>query len=324
MTQPFDTPQVTIPRDRWNRPMIVPPDGGKPQAYTRCTTFVDCLEDKYNLQRWQLRQCAIGLANRPDLLLSVSAHRDDKQALNQVCEKAMEAAESSARSTMGTALHALCEQVDRGQPLGIVPPSARADVAAYLEATKDLEHVYIEQFSVRDSLKVGGTPDRVVRFDGEHYIADLKTGTDISWGALKIAMQLAVYAHATPYLAPGQREPYPFEINKDQAIVIHLPAGENRCELSFVDIAHGWEAVHVAATVRNFRAYKQWYTPIERGPQGDPPAAARSVVDDLIAAASTLDELRSVWSRAIAAGTWTDANLAHARERKAELEKVAS
>lgn len=324
--QPFDAPTVTIPRDRWNRPLVVPPDGGKPTAYTRCTTFVDCLEDKYNLQRWQLRQCAIGLADRPDLLLSVSAHRDDKHALNGIAEKAMEAAASSARSTTGTAVHALCERVDRGQPLGIVPPSARADVEAYQAETRDLEHVYIEQFSVRDSLKIGGTPDRVVKFDGKYYIADIKTGADISWGALKIAMQLSVYAHSVPYHAPGERRPYPFELDKDDAIVIHLPAGEARCELFFVDIAHGWEAVHVAATVRNFRAHKKWYTPINLGPgpQGDPSAAAPPTVDERIAAASTVGELRAVWSKAIAAGTWTDTNLAHAIERKAQLEKVAS
>lgn len=324
VSRPFDTPTATILRDRWKRPLIVPLDGGKPQPYTRCTTFVDCLEDKYNLQKWQLRQCAIGLADRPDLLLSVSAHRDDKGALNQVCDKAMEAAQSSARSTTGTALHALCERVDRGQPLGVVPAAARADVNAYLAATRDMEHVYIEQFSVHDELKIGGTPDRVVKFDGNYYIADIKTGTDISWGALKIAMQLAVYAHAIPYYAPGQRQPYPFHVDQQDAIVIHLPAGEGRCELSFVDIGRGWEAVQVASSVREIRACKDWYVPIQRGPQGDPPAAAPSTVDEQIAAASTVDELKQVWVKAIAASEWTETNTAHAIERRAELEKVAS
>lgn len=324
MSRPFDTPTATIPRDRWNRPLVTPPDGGKPVAYTRCTTFVDCLEDKYKLQQWQLRQCAIGLADRPDLLLSVSAHRDDKRALNQVCEKAMEAAASSAASMAGTARHVLCERVDRGHPLGIVPPDARRDIEAYQAATRDMKHVYIEQFSVRDSLKVGGTPDRVLEFNGKYYIGDIKTGSDITWGALKIAMQLAVYAHSTPYYPPGERQPYPFEIDKNEAIVIHLPAGEGRCELFFVDIAVGWEAVHVAGTVRNLRAYKNWYTPIQQGPQDTPPAAALATVDEQIAAASTVAELRAVWCKAIAAGAWTDANLAHAIERKAQLEKVAS
>lgn len=327
MLNPFDTPVAVIPRDRWNRPLVTPTGGGKPVAYTRCTTFVDCLEDKYNLQQWQLRQTAIGLADRPDLLMAVSAHRDDKKALNGITEKAMEAAASSARSTTGTALHALCERVDRGQPLGIVPEAARRDVEAYQDATADMEHVYIEQFSVHDELKIGGTPDRVVKYNGDYYIADIKTGSDISWGALKIAMQLAVYAHAVPYLPPGERQPYPFHVDQQEAIVIHLPAGEQRCELSFVDIGRGWEAVSTAARVRALRAYKDWYVPVQRGPRDDPPptpTAAAATVDELIVGTSTVDELRHVWVTAIAAGTWTDAHLVQALEHKAKLERVAS
>lgn len=324
MPQHFDTPTPTIPRDRWNRPLVTPPDGGKPVAYTRCTTFVDCLEDKYNLQQWQLRQAAIGLADRPDLLMAVSAHRDDKRALNGVVDKALEAAASSASATTGTAVHALCERVDRGQPLGIVPASARADVEAYQAATSFLESVHIEQFTVLDSLKIGGTPDRVVKWDGVYYIADIKTGSDITWGALKIAMQLAVYAHSVPYIPPGIRKDYDGWVDKDQAIVIHLPAGKADPHLYFVDIQAGWAAVQTASEVRQWRSRKDWYEPIST-PQGEPPAAAlSSTVDDLITAAATVNELRTVWAKAIAAGTWTEANLAHARERKAELEKVAS
>lgn len=323
MPNHFDTPAATIPRDRWNRPLVTPVGGGKPQAYTRCTTYVDCLEDKYNLQKWQLRQCALGLADRPDLLLSVSAHRDDKAALNQVCDKAMEAAGTSARSTTGTALHALCERVDRGQPLGVVPASARADVEAYQAATQFLQHVHIEQFTVHDDLKIGGTPDRVVNWDDILYIADIKTGTDIGWGALKIAMQLAVYAHSVPYIPPGVRKGYDGWIDKDRAIVIHLPAGEQRCELFFVDLIAGWEAVQVATQVRELRAHKGWYTPIP-GPRREPPVAgALSTVDAQIDAARTVGELEQVWMDAIVAATWTDAHTAHAIERKAQLEMAS-
>ncbi len=325
-TTPFDTPELTIPRDRWNRPLVTPPDGGKPKAYTRCTTFVDCLEDKYKLQLWQLRQCAIGLADRPDLLLSVSAHREEKRALDEVCARAMEAAAASARSTTGTAVHKLCERLDRGQPLGVVPPAARADVAAYEAATVIFENIHIEQFTVNDELKVGGTPDRVVRWNGDYFIADIKTGTDISWGALKIAMQLAVYAHSMPYHPPGIRKGYDGWVDKDRAIVIHLPAGEGRCELSYVDINAGWEAVQTATDVRQWRSHKGWYTPIP-SPRDEPPteaAAAVPTVDEQIAAAATVDELKHVWAKAIAAGTWTDANLTQARVRRAEIERIAS
>ena len=30
-----------VPRDRYDRPLIRPPDDGKPVPYTRCTTYVD-------------------------------------------------------------------------------------------------------------------------------------------------------------------------------------------------------------------------------------------------------------------------------------------
>lgn len=320
MTTPlFDPPRLHIPRDRWKRPLIVPPDGGKPKAYTRCTRYVDCLEDKYHLELWKLRMCALGLADRPDLLLSVSAHRDDKQALNGITEQAREAAESSAASNTGTAVHLLCERVDRGRPLGTVPDTARRDVAAYQRATAMFTNVYIEQFTVYDLLRIGGTPDRVVHWNGNYYIADIKTGADVEWGALKIAMQLSVYAHGVPYLPPGERHPYEFPVDQERAIVIHLPAGTGTCELHFVNIDLGWEAVQVAAQVRRFRSHRNWYEPISI-PDPRPPAdAALSPFETEIAAATTVHELYALWRP-----EWTEQQIAAARARKAEIERAAS
>lgn len=318
MSAAFDAPAAVIERDHWDRPLVVPPDGGKAVAYTRCTRYVEVLEDKYNLHQWELRQCSIGLADRPDLLLAVSAHRDDKKELNKITKKAKEAAKSSAASTTGTAVHALCERVDRGRPLGIVPASAKADVEAYQAATSFLEHLHIEQFTVQDDLRIGGTPDRVVRWGDNLYIADLKTGKDIELGGLKIAMQLAVYANSVPYFPPGIRKGYDGWVNKDEAIVIHLPAGQAKPKLYFVDIAAGWAAVSTASAVRNWRSRKDWYQPIE-APRSVPPAAALSAVEKQIAATSTVAELYAMWRP-----DWTDAEIQRARERKAELEKMAS
>ena len=163
------TPGPELPRDRYGRPLVVPPQGGKPVAYTRCTTYIDVLEDKYNLNLWSQRNVALGLASRPDLLLSVSAHREDKKALNRICDDAREAASASAAATRGTALHALTELVDRGQPLPPLPANAQASLDAYVEATAHLKATHIEQFCVQDHLKIGGTPDRVVTFEGGTY-----------------------------------------------------------------------------------------------------------------------------------------------------------
>lgn len=291
------TPPPAINRDRYGRPLVVPPGGGKPVAYTRCTTYVDCIEDKFNLQKWGSRMVALGLASRPDLLLSVSAHRDDKSALDRICEDAKEAAAASAAATTGTALHALTELVDRGETLPVLPESAQADLAAYAEATKDLKATHIEQFCVLDALKIGGTPDRVVSYKGKRYIADVKTGS-IEWGTYKIAMQLAVYARSKTYdIASGERGTHNAEL--DKGIIIHLPAGTGSCELVWVDLVEGWNGVLLARQVREKRALKF-------GDLTEPfgPAAVQQLADsivDRIRACATADEVRALWTP-----EWTD------------------
>lgn len=314
----FDAAPVAIQRDRFGRPLILPPGGPKPVPYTRCTTFVDALDDKYNLQRWQQRMVAIGLADRPDLMLSVAAHRGDKAELNRITEKALEAAQAGAAATTGTALHALTEQIDRNQPLGVIPAAYQADLEAYREATKPLRVLEIEQFCVYDALKVAGTLDRLLEYEGWRGVGDLKSGT-IEWGALKIAMQLAMYAHSTPYNpATHQREPRPSPIDTEWALVIHLPAGQGRCELQWINIADGWEAVQCAAQVRQWRSRKHWFTPFEHLHPGPVDLAGQ------LAHAATVEVLRALWTRAIAEGSWTDEHLTIALRRKAELEGAAA
>jgi predicted RecB family endonuclease len=267
-----------IPRDSFGRPLVVPPEGGKPKAYTRCTTYVDALDDKYNLQQWENRMVAVGLAVRPDLLLGVVAAADNKQQLNILTKQAKEAAKSSAGSTIGTALHALTERLDRGERVDNVPAEYRPDLVAYQAATAKLRVVAIERFTVLDELRIGGTPDRVVEYAGRYYIADVKTG-EIDYSALKIAMQLAVYSRSTPYNhATGKREPWGFDISPSRALVIHLPERSGHCELKWVDIGRGWDAVQVATEVRRLRSLRNWYDNF-----------------DPLAAVTTVDELYRLW-----------------------------
>lgn len=254
MTVDLTTPAAEIGRDRYGRPLVVPPTGGRPVAYTRCTTYVGAVEDTYNLSRWSQRMVALGLADRADLLLAVAAHRGDKTRLNQLCDDAKEAASAHAAATTGTALHAFTEQIDRGDVLGVVPADYVADLAAYTATTSVLKAVHIERFSVLDALKIGGTPDRVVSYQGKRYIADVKTGS-IDWGFLKIAAQLAVYSRSAMYdIASGERTPHGCEV--DRGIIIHLPAGTGACKLYWVDLTEGWDAVRVARRVREKRALK--------------------------------------------------------------------
>lgn len=256
MTMTAPTP--VIERDRYGRPLIIPEGGGRPTAYTRCTTFIKVIEDQFALQQWMQRNVALGLAGDPLLLQKVRAADGDKKILNSICDDAREAAGGSQAAEFGTYIHSLTEMVDRGEELPAeTEPLARAMVAAYVEATADLTVEHIERFCVMDTLKVGGTPDRIVKVDGTSYIADVKTG-NVEFGTLTIAMQLAIYARSYLYDATGERTIHGASTNR--GLIIHLPKVDDPddavCTLHWVDLEAGWAAVQVAKAVREQRTYR--------------------------------------------------------------------
>lgn len=247
-------PDTPVDRDRYGRPLVIPPDGGKPVPYTRATTLAGTLDDRSALEKWMCRQTALGLADRADLYVAVSAHRDDKQQLNRIVQEAQDAAKSSAAATRGTAIHSLTELVDRDQELPSLPDDVAGDLAAYRNTIRQLQVEAIELFVVCDELQAAGTADRIVTWNGRRYILDLKTGStlDYSWGA--IAQQLAVYAHGALYdPATGTRTP--LNVNLSVGLVAHLPAGAGRCHLYQVNLDHGWEAAQLSSRARAYRKH---------------------------------------------------------------------
>jgi len=247
---------VPIERDRYGRPKVVPPGGTKPVAYSRCTTFIKCIEDTSTLEKWGKRMVLMGAMLDPSIT-ERAAWESDRETLDGLAEEALVAAKAHEKRDKGTHLHALSEIVDRVTSLpGGISDKDRADMRAYRSATGDLDVTHIEQFTVLDEFKVAGTPDRLVQVGGRTYIADLKTGR-VDYGALTIAMQLAVYSRSVFYdHLTLTREPLP-DVDQDRAVVIHLPSGSGRCELHWVDIAQGWEKVGLAREVRQARNLKQ-------------------------------------------------------------------
>ena len=135
--------QLEIERDRYGRPLVVPPKGGKPVAYTRATTIANSLDDPAALVAWKMRMAAIGLTMRQDLLLSISAAQDDKMAINKYIEDAMEVAGASKAATIGTALHTYTEKLDLGLDIGPIPSEWAGDLTAYEQTTKKLNKTRI-------------------------------------------------------------------------------------------------------------------------------------------------------------------------------------
>lgn len=243
-----------ISRDRWGRPLVTPPDGGKPTGYTRCTTFVDALSDKSNLMAWKARMAAIGLAQRDDLLIQVAQHDpEDKKGLDRLVNQAADIAGASRSADIGTQLHEAAEKHDQGLPVGPLG-KFQADLDAYITATADIRWTAFEQFRVHDDLKIGGTADRVAVINGQSVIADIKTGGLYDVG--KMAMQMAVYARSKIYdLGTGHRSEDTPPMNLDMALLIHLPQGTGTCELYWLNLSAGWDAVLLAKRVREWRKF---------------------------------------------------------------------
>lgn len=256
-------PAVT--RDKWDRPLITPLDGGEPVAYTRASTLAKTLDNLSTLMAWKQRKTAEGLARRPDLLTRVAgalATGDPdtdwptKRELNFVCSKAVEAAAGSKGANTGTGLHSLTEALDRGVPMGdlFVSDTDRERLADYQAATADLEPLAAEVFVVCDELRTAGTFDRLWRCpDGKVRVGDLKTGKSEADYPLATAMQLAIYAHGCRYDPDtGDRGPELLDPDLDRTtgLLIHLPIARF-CSVIALDLDKGWQAAQLAATVHH-------------------------------------------------------------------------
>jgi predicted GIY-YIG superfamily endonuclease len=254
-----------IERDQYGRYLLPDPATGGHRAWTRATTFAKTLSDVTGLHKWECRMVAKGITLRPDLYaLAAAAPAEDVTALDELTQAAKEAASASAAANLGTALHRFTERHDRGELIAPPDPWA-ADLAAYAATIRakgiTIDPAHIERITPVPELDAAGTLDRIVKVPGHGLvIADVKTGQDLrySWG--EIAIQLAIYAHGAGLWNGTGYDPMP-PVSLERALVIHLPAGQARCELHWLDIAAGWEAARLAATVRAWRARRDLTQP---------------------------------------------------------------
>jgi hypothetical protein len=219
---------------------------------------------------------ALGLAVRPDLLAMIqTTDTTDKKALDRLCDSASEAGGATARRDLGTALHKMFEQscVTPGyQP----PPTYAADIQAIHTALREAGLQVVDECSelmvVLDRYQIAGMADLVVEriSDGELFIADLKTGSSVAYGALGWAIQLAIYANADNIYLQGPeadgsadaRAPM-VDVNKQQAFIIHCQPQSGACDLHTLDIGKGFEALETAISVREWRKQKKLLLPFE-------------------------------------------------------------
>lgn len=241
------------------------PDG-RARLYSRCTTWIDSLDDKTALTKWRQRVILAGLRVDytlwPRVRTLVPDPDGNRAELNEIADLAFAAGDGYTKAQRGTDLHALTARWDTLARIPPLPDADAAILAAYARCmeTHRLEPVLVERRVVVDDLGVTGTFDRVVRWDGGLHILDIKTGS-IAFSPGKTAQQLAVYAMGQLYADDGSltglRKSLP-PVNPDVGLVLHLPQDMvtgGSATLLTVDLAKGRQGIELS---REVRAWRNW------------------------------------------------------------------
>ena len=217
-----DDPPADVPRDQWERPLIVTADGRDIVAYVRASKYGKLIEDYYTLHRWDERNIVWGMSRGRHLVVRAQGvaeqtGRDAVTTLQDIAERAKVIAGADAGALTGTGLHKLSERRDAGHDLSYLDPMTAQCLDAYAELLAPFEVLASETFVVCDALGGAGSFDRVVRLrfpirwpDGVVWpagmivVIDVKTGkiSSMPYWACDFSCQQLIYATGVPYL-PG-------------------------------------------------------------------------------------------------------------------------
>jgi hypothetical protein len=163
-----------------------------------------------------------------------------------------------------------------------------------------------------------GTLDRAVYLpDGRVRILDLKTGKDLSYGWLEIAIQQALYANARCAWNPakGQFDPMPEGLDQRIGYVLHLPVGKADAQLYEVNLVEGWRLAQIAFDVKTARSKSKDLARVV-------PTETPDDVLKQITHADSQQVLAQLWDTYHPRGLWTSEVNAYAQGRLRQLTQV--
>lgn len=312
-----------VPRDRWKRPEIVravqdasgawvvpiAEDGSRIYEMvgtTRASSLGNALEDATGLNIWRGGMIAYGMSRRKDLQLAAKAipGTEDKERhrkpLYRIAEKALDHAEADSAATIGTALHALTEQVDAGT-LAVDIGDYQPTLDAYALAMAGWRVVRSETFVVSDHFHAAGSFDRLITpiepmalvdnatgeiiaviMPGDLVVVDLKTSTTADYFGAKFFAQLAVYVTGAEYVRdredPRFGDRIPLGQRTDFALILHIPQGGDTATWQWLDMRAGLALAQLACVnleIRKKRFTRTHMRPVLAMPYtGDPTAEA--------------------------------------------------
>jgi hypothetical protein len=107
------------------------------------------------------------------------------------------------------------------------------------------------------------TPDGEIHPPGTLFVGDLKTGKSLDFSLPGYCVQMAIYADGELYdVVEDEFLPTP-AINKDWGLLVHLPAGEEFCQLIWCDLGAGEWGASLVQQVKEWR--RLWKN---KGPYG--------------------------------------------------------
>jgi hypothetical protein len=307
------------------------PKTGTTRTWQRVTTFNKAASDTFLIREWDKRIVAEGVAMSRKLQAQIAAVLSEdlspakkKAELQPLADEAQRIAGAKDPAEIGTALHRMRAALDKGRKFAPLEPWDQ-DLKVYQEllAREGLTPVpeYVERTIVHRGYQVAGTFDGIVRCpDGKLRMMDLKTGRTLEYGWGEIEVQCFVYSDSRVIYNKDSKtyEPMP-EIEKDYALVIHLPAGAGQAFSYEVDLQQGKYGADLAKTIWAYRKGRQLPKPrtsVELPPDVSSDHAAFLV---RISKATHRQELKDIWQEAEGAGVWNDVLMATARRKYQEL-----
>lgn len=310
---PIDKPRPPIDGGRY---VLDDPATGDARKWTRVTTFCDEVGGS-DFGAWRDGMLVRGFAVDPTLIERVRAEVDAWKAYAAIASEATYQGGGWLAADLGTALHTATEHHDLGT--GVRPPApwdAHVDAwaAALAEHGLTILADWAERTVVNTEVDCAGTLDRLAQLpDGRVVVLDLKTGGSVR--KIGYAAQAAIYARASHAWTAGGYEPLP-EVDTSLALVAHLPARGEGCEIIEVDITRGWEVALTCHALRSSRSVKGIFTKRKPAPRlsldADAIAARTDAVRPLIAKIKVdhPGKLGTVWPAGVAPkGPWSAADL---------------
>lgn len=289
----------SIKRGPWGKPWISrdygpldwPQGEDKPLngfLYERPSDISGNLDTKENLSPYQQCQVVVGLmldsayggalalqfkalVSEHGLKTWENAKGDVKDLLKQSRAKGGE----EWKSGIGSGFHRYAHLRDIGAEVILPTKEIEPWLDCYEEAMQRFEVLDDECFIVCDDLDNPDSPDDIQcagNFDrllrdketGEVMIGDIKTGRQDNEFAMKVHIQLAIYAHGVHYeQETGRRWPIHEELSLTKGVMIHVPlqgGGDPCCDIYPVDLVEGWRLAKQSRDItaaRKMRVYKK-------------------------------------------------------------------